>query len=139
RSRYGGACPGCLDATAAADERHLAAVLRDHYFARAEHAGLTVPGARLFTDKTPFNEINLPLLLMAFPEAKLILVKRDPRDVAVSMLSNNLSHGFNCAYRIEDIVRHLAETEALLADYPRELGFAAPVRQYAAFRHDPAH
>jgi tetratricopeptide (TPR) repeat protein len=131
--RYGGDFPGCLDATAAADERHLAAVFRDHYFARAENAGLTVPGARLFTDKTPFNEINLPLLLMAFPEAKLVLVKRDPRDVAVSMMANNLSHGFNCGYRIEDIVRHLAATEALLAHYQRELGYAAHVLQYERF------
>ena len=119
--RYGGDFPGCLDATAAADERHLAAVLRDHYLARAEAAGLTGPGARFFTDKTPFNEINLPLLLMVFPGAKLVLVKRDPRDVAVSMLSNNLSHGFHCAFRFEDIVHHLAATEALLADYQREL------------------
>ncbi len=134
--RYGGDFPGCLDATAAADERHLAAVLRDHYFARAEAAGLTAQGARLFTDKTPFNEINLPLLLMAFPEAKLVLVKRDPRDVAVSMLSNNLSHGFNCAYRIEDIVSHLAATDALLADFQRELGYAVHVLQYERFVTD---
>ncbi|HTL50350.1 MAG TPA: sulfotransferase [Steroidobacteraceae bacterium] len=135
--RYGGDFPGCLDSTAAADERHLAAVLRDHYFSRAETAGLTGPGARLFTDKTPFNEINLPLLLMAFPEAKLVLVKRDPRDVAVSMLSNNLSHGFNCAFRIEDIVRHLAATEALVADYRRKLEFAVHVLQYERFVADP--
>jgi Flp pilus assembly protein TadD len=134
--RYGGDFPGCLDATAAADERHLAAVLRDHYLARAETAGLTGQGARFFTDKTPFNEINLPLLLMAFPEAKLILVRRDPRDVAVSMLSNNLSHGFNCAFRIEDIVSHLAATEALLAGYQRELGYAAHVLQYERFVAD---
>ncbi len=134
--RYGGGFPGCLDSTAAADERHLAAVLRDHYFARAEAAGLTAPGARVFTDKTPFNEINLPLLLMAFPEAKLVLVKRDPRDVAISLLANNLSHGFNCAFRIEDIVRHLAATEALLADYERELGFKAHVLQYERFVAD---
>ena len=133
---HGGDFPGCLDATAAADERHLAAVLRDHYFARAEAAGLTVPGARLFTDKTPFNEMNLPLLLMTFPEAKLVLVKRDPRDVAVSMMANNLSHGFNCAFRIEDIVCHLAATEALLADYMRELGYAAHVLQYERFVAD---
>ncbi len=135
--RYGGSFPGCLDSTAAADERHLAAVLRDHYFARAEAAGLTGPGARLFTDKTPFNEINLPLLLMAFPEAKRVLVKRDPRDVAVSMLSNNLSHGFNCAFRLEDLVRHLAATEALLADYQRELGFSVHELQYERFVAEP--
>ena len=134
---YGGDFPGCLDSTAAADERHIAAVLRDHYLARAENAGLTKPGARLFTDKTPFNEINLPLLLMAFPESKLVLVKRDPRDVAVSMMSNNLSHGFNCAFRIEDIVQHLAATDALIAGYERELARTAYVLQYEQFVVEP--
>ncbi len=134
--RYGGDFPGCLDATAAADERHLAAVLRDHYLARAEAAGLTSPGARFFTDKTPFNEINLPLLLMVFPGAKLVLVKRDPRDVAVSMLSNNLSHGFHCAFRFEDIVHHLAATDALIAGYERELKPVVHVLQYERFVAD---
>ena len=135
--RHGGDFPGCLDSTAAADERHIAAVMRDHYFARAETAGLTGSGARMFTDKTPFNEINLPLLLMVFPEAKLVLVKRDPRDVAVSMLSNNLSHGFNCAFRIEDIVQHLAATDELVAGYERELGRTVYVLQYEQFVADP--
>jgi hypothetical protein len=37
------------------------------------------------------------------------------------MLSNHLSHGFNCAYRIEDIVRHLAATHELVASYVLEL------------------
>jgi Flp pilus assembly protein TadD len=134
---HGGDFPGCLDSTAAADQRHLATVLRDHYFARAETAGLTGPGARLFTDKTPFNEINLPLLLMVFPESKLVLVKRDPRDVAVSILSNNLSHGFNCAFRIEDVVHHLTATDALIAGYEREIGRTAYVLQYERFVADP--
>lgn len=133
----GGDFPACLDSTAVADGRHLATVLRDHYFARAEAAGLTGPGARLFTDKTPFNEINLPLLLIAFPESKLVLVKRDPRDVAISMLSNNLSHGFNCAFRIEDIVQHLAATDALIAGYERELGRTAYLLHYEQFVAEP--
>jgi hypothetical protein len=73
---------------------------------------------------------------MVFPEAKLVLVKRDPRDVAVSMLSNNLSHGFNCAFRIEDIVQHLAATDALVSGYERELGCAMHVLQYEQFVGD---
>ena len=128
-----GPFPGCLAVGWAADQRHIAAAFRDHYLARAESAGLLGPGVRFFTDKMPFNEMYLPLLRMAFPEAKLVFVRRDPRDVAVSMLSNNLSHGFNCAYRIEDIVRHLAATEALVAHYERELGVQALVLRYEQF------
>ena len=73
----------------------------------------------------PFNEVYLPLIRMAFPEAKVVHVQRDPRDVAVSILANSLSHGFNCGYRIEDIVRHLAATAGLLEYYRHE--FACPV------------
>jgi Tfp pilus assembly protein PilF len=131
-----GGFPGCLASAGAADERHLAAVLRDYYLARAEAAGLLAAGARFFTDKMPFNEMFLPLLLIAFPEAKLILMRRDARDVAVSMLSNHLSHGFNCAYRIEDIVRHLAATHELVASYVLELRPPLLVLGYEAFVAD---
>jgi tetratricopeptide (TPR) repeat protein len=118
-----GPFPACLAATLSADQRHLPEVLRDHYLARAGAAGLLAPGARHFTDKMPFNEMFLPLIRMAFPGAALVLLRRDPRDVAVSMLANHLTHGFNCAYRIEDIVRHLAATAGLVARYER----ASPV------------
>ena len=50
----------------------------------------------------PFNEVWLPLITMAFPHAKIVRVVRHPLDVCVSMMSNNLTHGFNCGYRIED-------------------------------------
>jgi hypothetical protein len=120
-----GPFPRCLMRAWTADQRQLAAVFRDHYFARAEAAGLLSPGKSFFTDKMPFNEMYLPLLLMAFPAAKVVHLQRDPRDIAVSILANNMSHGFNCGYRIEDIVRHLAATAGLMAYYRHE--FTCPV------------
>jgi len=132
-----GPFPACLARSWNADQRHLATVFRDYYFARAEAGGLFAAGRKLFTDKMPFNEMFLPLVLMAFPRAKLVLLRRDPRDVAVSMLSNNLSHGFNCAYRIEDIVRHLVATDALVSHYVAELAPALHVVPYEAFVADP--
>jgi tetratricopeptide (TPR) repeat protein len=131
-----GSFPGCLARSWTADQRHLAAVFRDHYLARAQSAGLFGGGGRFFTDKMPFNEMYLPLLRMAFPEAAIVFIQRDPRDVAVSMLANHLSHGFNCAYRIEDIVRHLAATSALVAHYARELGGFGLVLRYEGFVAD---
>jgi len=125
-----GAFPHCLARSWTADQRHLAAVFRDHYFARAGSAGLLAPGKAFFTDKMPFNEIYLPLLRMAFPEAKVVRVQRDPRDVCVSMLANHLSHGFNCAYRVEDIVRHLAATADLVEHYEHVLGPVGHVLRY---------
>src|SRR5206468_3221135 len=33
-------------------------------------------------DKAPFNTLHLPLIARLFPEAKIVLAARDPRDVA---------------------------------------------------------
>lgn len=131
-----GPFPRCLARGWTADLRHLAATFRDHYLARAEIAGMLNPGKSFFTDKMPFNEMYLPLLRMAFPEAKIVRMQRDARDICVSMLANNLTHGFNCAYRIEDIVRHLAATADLVAHFGQELGAGELILRYEDFVAD---
>jgi tetratricopeptide (TPR) repeat protein len=113
--------PDNLARICAADRRWAATIFRDYYFARAEQYGLTAPGKLFFTDKMPFNEIWLPLLRMAFPHAKVVRVLRHPLDVCVSMLSHNMTHGFNCGYRLEDIVHHLLAVADLDAHYAGEL------------------
>jgi tetratricopeptide (TPR) repeat protein len=113
--------PDNLARTWTADNRWAATLFRDYYFARAEQYGLLAPGKRYFTDKMPFNEIWLPLVRMAFPHAKIVRVLRHPLDVCVSMLANNMTHGFNCGYRIEDIVHHLLAVSDLDEHYAREL------------------
>lgn len=113
--------PENLARTWTADNRWAATLFRDYYFARAEQYGLLAPGKRYFTDKMPFNEVWLPLVRMAFPQAKIVRVLRNPLDVCVSMLANNMTHGFNCGYRIEDIVHHLLAVSDLDAHYAREL------------------
>lgn len=103
-----------------ADRRYVADLFRDYYLARAAQYRLgadTSAGKAFFTDKMPFNEIWLPLLRMAFPHAKIVHVVRHPLDVCVSMMSNHFTHGFNCGYRIEDIVHHLAAVHSLTQHY----------------------
>jgi len=112
--------PENLGQTWTADNRYAASLFRDYYFARCEQYGLTGPGKAFFTDKMPFNEIWLPLIRMAFPDAKVVRILRHPLDVCVSMLSNNMTHGFNCGYRIEDIVHHLLAVSDLDAHYAAE-------------------
>jgi len=128
-----GPFPECLAQAATADHRHVAAVLRDHYLARAEASGLLKLDKPWFVDKMPFNEMYLPLLWMAFPQAKVVRIQRDSRDVCVSMLANHLSHGFNCGYRIEDIVTHLVATSDLVEHYRREFAFDEFVLEYELF------
>ena len=116
-----------------ADNRFAATVFRDFYLARAEQYGLLEPGKAFFTDKMPFNEIWLPLLKMSFPEARIVHVVRHPLDVCVSVMSNNLTHGFNCGYRIADTVHHLAAVFDLVEHYRRELTLDEHVLKYETF------
>jgi Tfp pilus assembly protein PilF len=130
--------PGNLALTWTADRHYVAALLRDYYFARAEQYGLGRNAGRFFTDKMPFNEIHLPLLRMAFPLAKIVHVVRHPLDVCVSMLANNMTHGFACAYRVEDITHHLAAVFELSEHYARELDTGEFLLRYESLIADQA-
>lgn len=118
-----------------ADRHYTATLFRDYYLARAERFGLLKgPGGdkSFFTDKMPFNEVYLPLLKMAFPRAKIVHVMRHPLDVCVSMMSSNVTLGFNCGYRVEDAAHHLAAVYDLFEHYRRELDLGDYVLQYEA-------
>jgi Tfp pilus assembly protein PilF len=121
-----------------ADHHYAATLFRDYYLARAERFGLLERGPKFFfTDKMPFNEVYLPLLKMAFPQAKIVHVMRHPLDVCVSTMSNNVTQGFNCGYRIEDTAHHLAAVFDLFEHYRRELDLGDYVLQYEALVADP--
>jgi Tfp pilus assembly protein PilF len=130
--------PGNLALSWTADRHYAAALFRDYYLARAEQYGLLKGSAAFFTDKMPFNEIHLPLLKMAFPQAKIVNVVRHPLDVCVSMMANNMTHGFACAYRVEDITHHLAAVFDLLAHYRREFDTGEFVLRYESLIADQA-
>ena len=90
--------------------------LRDRYLERAENYGLT-DGGDWFTDKMPLNDMWLPLLRLAFPDSPVVLVRRHPLDVLVSVMAHDMTHGFHCAYRLEDAATHLALMDDLIARY----------------------
>ena len=121
-----------------ADRHYAATLFRDYYLARAERSGLLRGGKAFFTDKMPFNEVYMPLLKMAFPQAKIVHVMRHPLDVCVSTMSNDVTQGFNCGYRIEDTAHHLAAVFDLFGHYRRELDLGDYVLQYEALVADPA-
>lgn len=114
----------------------LGTQLRDHYLARAERYGLLREGASFFTDKMPLNELYLPLLQLAFPQSPVVVVGRDPRDVMVSAMSHDFTHGFSCGYRIEDLALHYARMDALTAHWLGELPVPAHELGYEHFIAD---
>ena len=74
--------PGGLDRLAALDQDELDR-LRRTYRARAEAQTGPLDG-RMMVDKLPMNSLALPLICRMFPDARIIFVQRDPRDVVLS-------------------------------------------------------
>jgi hypothetical protein len=111
------------------DQREGLDNLRDFYLQRVRQAGILEPGARWFTDKMPLNETHLGLIALLFPASPIIHLVRHPLDVVVSVFSNQLTHGFYCAYELESAARHYALIADLIAHYRREMAMRyLPVR-----------
>jgi Flp pilus assembly protein TadD len=111
------------------DRRHGLDELRDYYLERVRRQGVLVPGAPWFTDKMPLNETHLGLIALLFPQAPLIHVLRHPLDVVLSVFSNNLTHGFHCAYALDSAARHYLLICELIEHYRAEMALRyLPVR-----------
>ena len=57
--------------------------LRESYWRRVASAGIDVRG-KVFVDKNPLNTLKLPLIARLFPQARILVACRDPRDVVLS-------------------------------------------------------
>lgn len=128
--------PQRLAQSQTADFHHIPGVLRDYYLGRAETYGLLGENKRFFTDKMPLNDVHLPLIRLAFPEATVIRMIRHPLDVAISMLSHNLTHGYNSGYRLETIIAHMVAMHDLTTHYDEALGHPALDLRYEDFVAD---
>jgi Flp pilus assembly protein TadD len=71
-----------LDRLAALDEAG-AKHWRDLYWANVRRFGVE-PEGKVFVDKLPLHTVYLPVIGKLFPRAKILLARRDPRDVVVS-------------------------------------------------------
>lgn len=133
-----GRFPEGLPSLLAADRHHVVTLFRDFYLARAEQYGLLEPGADWFTDKMPLNDIYMPLVRLAFPESKIVSVRRHPLDVLVSAMSHALTHGFNCGFRLEDAAHHLAAISEL-TEHWESIGIPFHRLVYEKFLTDQAN
>jgi tetratricopeptide (TPR) repeat protein len=99
------------------DRRHGLDELRDYYLNRVARLGIIEPGAAWFTDKMPLNETHLGLIALLFPRAPLLHVVRHPLDVVLSVFSNHLTHGFQCAFALETVALHYRRIMELVEHY----------------------
>ena len=76
-----------------------------------------VDGAPLFIDKLPYNFLYCGLILKAFPNAKIIHVKRNPLDAAVSNLKMLFDRGYEYSYNQENTADFIAGYKNLMEQW----------------------
>lgn len=123
--------PSGLEALAAMDEDTAERWRRD-YWARVRALGVD-PTGKTFVDKQPFYSLWLPLIAKLFPEAKILIVRRDPRDVVLSC--------FRRPFRMTPVTYELMDLERAARLYDAAMSlldqFAAGARNpWLAYRHE---
>lgn len=132
----GGSYPSNLAHTETFDLHHIPGVLRDYYLGRVDTYRVIGDGQPMLTDKMPLNDVHLPLIRLAFPNAPVVRLVRHPLDTALSMLSHDLTHGYNCGYAIETIFAHMKAVHALNMHYDQALDHPQMTVRYEDFVAD---
>lgn len=131
---------GGLARLAAADAKQLGE-LRRAYWEHVAAAGIDATG-KLFLDKDPLKGLALPLIARLFPAARIIVMRRDPRDVVWSCFRSNFAptpaaaeftdleraaRHYDAVMRTQEqflallpLARHELHYEALVADFDGE-------------------
>jgi tetratricopeptide (TPR) repeat protein len=88
---------------------------RRAYWARVAQAGV-VPAGRVLVDMDPLKSIQLPLIANLFPDARIVIMQRDPRDVVWSCFRRSFAPSTATLEftNIERIARHYSSTMELI-------------------------
>lgn len=128
--------------TTLADERDPAALAGlDHravghlYVQRlARHASATA----VAIDKNPRNLFNLPLILQALPQAKVLVLERDPMDSAFSNFKEPFQGGaYGYSHDFEALAAHVGVTRRWMGHWARVAPAAVRIVRYESLVADP--
>ena len=111
---------------------------RSSYWQAVKSAGIDASG-KLFVDKDPLKGLMLPMIARLFPAARIIVMRRDPRDVVLSCFRSNFAltptameftdlgrtaRHYDAVMRTQEaflaalpLARHELHYEALVADF----------------------
>jgi tetratricopeptide (TPR) repeat protein len=107
--------------------------------AHVEAVRAKVPGARVIVDKTPFNYLHLAAIARLLPGARIIHIRRDVRDVALSCFTQNFvtPHAWSCDLgHLGDYIR---QYERMMAHWRAALPAGRMIEiDYEALVADPA-
>lgn len=110
-------------------------VLRDWIEARLSRAGLYGPR---YTDKLPQNLLNVGLIARIFPSARIIGVRRDPRETALSIYLLNFAEAYPYATDLDDLVHAMRLADRALVEWQARLGDRMLLIDHESFCADPA-
>ena len=111
-------CKGVIDETIVerAKSADFAAVGR-HYL---ESVGWRVKGKRIITDKLPSNFLNVGFIVRALPQAKILHMVRDPREVCFSNLRELFSDANAFSYDLGELGAYFGRYTSLMKHWHRE-------------------
>jgi len=80
------------------------------------------PAAPRFVDKMPVNYLYIPLIAVAFPNAKIVHVTRDPMDSCFSSFKQLFADAYFHSYDLEEMARHHVRYRKLMGTWKELLG-----------------
>lgn len=75
-----------------------------------------------FIDKTPINYLYVGLIRAALPEAKIILMDRNPMDVCFAMYRANFSQAYPFSYQLSELAKYYLTYQKLRQHWLQVLG-----------------
>ncbi len=94
---------------------------------------------RYVIDKNPLNFWHAGAIRKLLPQARILAVERDPRDVLISLYFQNFDHpALDFSYAIEDLLFYLRAHERLMAHWKRCLGTTLRTVRYETLVTEPA-
>ncbi len=122
--------PATVAATADADWNALG----DRYL---RETACLVGDAPFAVDKLPLNSFLIGPLRLAFPEARIVLLRRDPMDNLFSVFRVQFSGAYHWANRQEDMAEHFAQHLRLMDHWKACLGAGLIELRYEDLVREP--
>lgn len=91
-------------------------IIAQHYMTSVEYR---LSGQSMFIDKYPYNFLYLGFIAKAFPDARIIYLKRNPMDACFAMFKQSF---FKFAYSLEDLGRYYVAQDKLRQHWQSVLG-----------------
>lgn len=92
---------------------------------------------RYIVDKIPHNFVMVGLISILFPQAKIVHVQRDPRDICLSIFFSNFTGHHPYQNNIEDIARHYNFYANLMQFWKKSSRIAMHELRYEDLATDP--